>query len=151
MAGHSKSAPPRSKAVTFREYAAAQVLSRLNRVAFELRHSRRKPDDENIHRLRVAIRRLTETLRVFVAAFPEKEARKVRRQLRKIMKAAGAVREVDIAIGLAAAAGIPENAALFTALRYERERAARLLEESVRRAYRRNVTSRWREELLLTA
>ena len=151
MAGHSKSAPPRNKAVTFREYAAAQVLSRLNRVAFELRHARRKPDDASIHQLRVAIRRLTETLRVFGAAFPEKEAPKVRRQLRKIMKAAGAVREVDIAIGLAAAAGIPEDAALLAALRHERERSARLLEEAVRRAYRRNITSRWREELLLTA
>ena len=151
MAVRSKSTRPPAKAASFREYAAAQVRSRLGRVAFELRHARKKPTDENIHDLRVAIRRLTETLRVFQSAFPEKESQNVRKQLRKIMKCAGSVREVDIALELATAAALPKDSALVTSLQQVRTQAARRLDEAVRRAYRRDITSRWREELSLIA
>jgi len=148
MAARSKSVP--AKPVTFRAYAASQVAARIGRLAFELRNARRKASDSGIHDLRVAIRRLTETLRVFESAFPEKEARKVRKQLREIMKSAGAVRELDIALELAAAASVPPDSSLAAALHRERGQAAHRLEEAVRRAYRRDITSRWRENLLLT-
>lgn len=53
-------------------------------------------DVENVHQLRVATRRAMAALDVFVETVPRKRTRWIRKQLRKIRRAAGVARDIDV-------------------------------------------------------
>lgn len=53
-------------------------------------------DAEHVHHLRVATRRAGAALRIFRSCLPEKVFRRVRRQLRRLRRAAGAARDWDV-------------------------------------------------------
>jgi CHAD domain-containing protein len=139
----------RPNPVTLREYARETLRTRLGRVAFELRHARQSLDEERIHDLRVAIRRLTAAIRIFADAIPKGEAKRVRRDLKEIMEPAGIVRELDIALELAERAGIEVGSPLLDILRAQRVEGERRLLEGIRAAWQRNASMRWRERLQL--
>ena len=77
---------------TMLEYANAQASSRLGALAFEVHRASQTPDADAIHDLRVNIRRFAQSLLVFRSLLPQKEARKVRKRLRRMMDLAGAIR-----------------------------------------------------------
>jgi hypothetical protein len=89
--------PHTDSKLTLREYARETLRTRLGRVAFEFRHARHSLNEERIHDMRVAIRRLTAAMRIFADAVPKAEAKRVRRDLKEIMEPAGVVRELDVA------------------------------------------------------
>jgi CHAD domain-containing protein len=135
--------------VTLREYAQETLRSRLGRIAFELRGARRSLSEEQIHDLRVSIRRLTASIRIFADVLPKPEAKRVRRELREIMEPAGLVRELDIALDLAEKAGIEPSSPLVAILQAQRTDGERRLQESIRAAWRKNASMHWRERLQL--
>src|SRR5215831_18368123 len=57
---------PSGSSLPLRSYAEAKLAARLKKISSTLRRAAKDPDDpENIHDLRVAIRRFTQALRVF--------------------------------------------------------------------------------------
>lgn len=90
-----------------RAFAMEQAAALLRDVQREVRRVRRgaKPSVDAVHDVRVATRRLDACLDVFRRQFRRKGARAMRQKLRELRKAAGAVRDRDIAIELYREAG----------------------------------------------
>ena len=131
-----------------RRYATRQVTLLLGRLAFEVRKTIKMPGAETVHDLRVAIRRFSQSLRVFSSFFPQKERRKVRRVLDLFMELSSEVRNRDIALELleSHSTSLPS---ILTRFRAEREQAERELSDSLRRWTHNGSSSRWRAGLSL--
>lgn len=106
------------------------------------------PDEAAIHDLRVSIRRLRECLKTFAPLFPARSGRQIRKQLRRIMKRAGAIRSFDIALGLLKEAGIDGTHPLHQEIQQSRgfERTALLKE--LTKLGSNGYSSRWKARLL---
>jgi len=134
-----------------RDYAHRETAILLRRLAYQLNRVARNGDADSIHDVRVAIRRLSRCLRVFAPFFPDESSKKIRRRLAELMKAAGRVRDRDIALQLLAEAGIPANAAIATRLAADRRKANRELLLEIHRWKGRNFSKKWRSRLELSA
>ena len=121
------------------KFARAQALERLEDVARQMRLVRRDPSADAVHDLRVSIRRFSSVLQVFPTCFSRKRAARGRKRLKTILKAAGEVRDRDIALGLAARSGNGDVNGLVESLERERHAAARRLRRLVRKDRRRKV------------
>jgi CHAD domain-containing protein len=107
------------------DVAARSLGTRLDAVRRYLKRSVKKPDDpENVHQLRVWTRRSDAAVKLYAELLPKKRARWLRRTLRRIRRAAGGVRDVDVFAKRTVAPGKdwPRN------LRDERRRAQRKLD-----------------------
>ncbi|MCE5307463.1 MAG: CHAD domain-containing protein [Acidobacteriales bacterium] len=133
-----------------RAYAAEQMAGRLTRLVFEVRRAvrNRRPDD--VHDLRVAIRRFSECLSVFRKYIPSGAAKKCHRRLRRIMDLAAVVRNHDITIELLSLAGVGQRSALYAWLAGARGKAMENLADELSRLNRRDFSRRWRESLELS-
>jgi CHAD domain-containing protein len=69
----------------------------LNRMAAQARRTLVSPDPEEIHDLRVSIRRLMASLDLFDSGLGEHGGRKIRKRVKKLLNLAGAVRDCDVA------------------------------------------------------
>ncbi len=87
----------------------------------------RAANAEVVHDLRVSIRRLSRGLKVFAQFFPAQPAKRLRRDLSKIMDAAGALRDCDIALELLEKAGATPREPAAAALQRRRRAAAATL------------------------
>ena len=83
-----------------REFASHQADRLVGRLAFEIGRTVRTRSSEAVHDLRVATRRFQQVLRVFKPCFRGKELRKIRRESKRILLAAGEVRNCDVALKL---------------------------------------------------
>src|SRR5689334_22620842 len=81
-------------------FASTQAQRLLGKLAFQVRRAAKRPDEDAIHDLRVAIRRLSQCLREFRAFFPRQESKKILKQLGRLMDLAGEMRNRDIAVEL---------------------------------------------------
>jgi len=80
------------------EQFAARHTSRLRRrLALQINRALQSCDAQAVHQIRIAIRRFTQAVAVWKPCFPAKDLRKTRRRLKKIMSAAGEVRNCDVA------------------------------------------------------
>ncbi len=132
-----------------REYARQQTAILLRRLAYEVGNASRSPNSESIHDLRVAIRRLNVSLRVFAPLFPGHAGKRIRNRLESLMKLAGAVRDLDIALELLAAAGVSARTAVAARMRDERRKASSRLEREIRSWKNREFSRKWRSRLEL--
>jgi CHAD domain-containing protein len=98
-------------------FANAQVDARVSRVRRELTRTLADPSEDPVHDLRVSIRRLQQSLRLLVC---EAVSAPLRASVRPVLKAAGGVRNQDIALGLLAEAALPGSGALEQTLRHDR-------------------------------
>ena len=71
----------------------------------QLARARKTGDEDCVHQLRVASRRILETFRVFDGAVDSAAVKPIRKSLKKWMKGSGSVRDLDIAIQLARESG----------------------------------------------
>lgn len=69
-----------------------------------LRRCRRRPDEEAVHDLRVETRRLLAVLQLAKAAAPDAKVKKLRRHLRRRLKALSRLRDLHVQLGLLAPA-----------------------------------------------
>jgi CHAD domain-containing protein len=86
--------------MTVEAFAQTKLDLLRRRLDYQVRRARKLSDARSVHDLRVAIRRYGQGLKLFRELLPDQETKKSRRRLRKILKAAGAVRNLDIALDL---------------------------------------------------
>ena len=82
------------------DFARAQSSELVASVVENIYTAADNPEAEAVHKLRVSIRRLQQSLRLFKQFFPKKGSKQVRKQMRAIMQAAGELRNRDIALAL---------------------------------------------------
>lgn len=136
MRANGEAAPP-----AMRQFAAAQAKRLLGKLAFQVRHAARHPDEEAIHDLRVSIRRFGGCVREFRQFFPRHQTKKILRRLEKMMRLAAEMRNRDIAIKLIGGAA---EAVLAANLRDQREEARRKLSRALVEWRRRDFSRKWR-------
>lgn len=126
-----------------RSLARTKISKALDDVTVALYTAARGVDADVVHKLRVSIRRFSQAVRVFRQYISGDEAERITTRLRKIMKAAGEVRDRDILIGLLQARKIPIE-------QFDAERAAarETLVEMARHIQRAGIPKRWRSRLL---
>ena len=128
------------------QYAIKKTNELLDSVVFAMHDAVRLHEPSAIHRMRVSIRRLQQALRVFVQFYSKRGTEKVNAELRSAMKAAGELRNYDIAATLleevgAAPAGMDER----------RAQALKAFRQTVKAIIKKDAGVRWRKQLGLPA
>jgi len=133
-------------ATPIRDYAIDQVNHLLNRLAFQVHRAAKQPGPDEIHDLRVGIRRFSQGLEVFRDFFPPWEVKKVTKRLKRMMKVTSQIRDRDITLEFLADVKHTTHRQ-----RFERERAEyeREFSEMVRRWSARDFSAKWRTGLSL--
>ena len=81
------------------QFARGQITALSHQLVEDLHGAARKQDEEAVHRIRVSIRRFVQSLTVFEQYLPEsRTTKKVRKQLRRVMRLSSKVRDLDIAM-----------------------------------------------------
>ena len=130
-------------------YANQQASARLGKLAFQVQAAAESMDADAVHDLRVAIRRFNQSLTVFASLYPKREAKKIRKRLRRVMEVAGEIRDRDIALEVLAEAGVKPEDPLSARIASERRLAEHALAEKVKRWNRANFSAKWRSALQL--
>jgi CHAD domain-containing protein len=133
--------------IPIRDYAAGQTSMLLRRLAFQANRTAKLADVDAIHDLRVAIRRLTQCLRVFSKFFPRERTKKIQQKLEAVMDLASEVRNRDTALQLMAGAPPLLDSTLVEVLSHERGKAERSLVTALQRWNRRSFHKRSRSRL----
>jgi CHAD domain-containing protein len=131
-------------------YVRQQTAVLLRRLAFQVSRAAKSQDPDSVHDLRTAIRRFSRCLRVFSQFYPGKSWKKIRERLRGLMRSAGAVRDLDIAMELIREAGAGAQSPLLARLRDERRDASRQLQYQIRLWKNRGFSKKWRTHLNLS-
>jgi CHAD domain-containing protein len=128
-------------------YATDQGTKLLRRLVFRLNRAATLHDPDSLHDLRVAIRRFQQFLRVFQQFLPPGKARKIRRELRQIMKLSGEVRNRDIASALIKQSGDGNHSRISSRLAIQRKEAHQELLKSLDRLNERGLARKWHSKL----
>jgi CHAD domain-containing protein len=131
------------------QQAASYLGLLIGKVAFEAARCLRNPGADEVHDLRVAIRRLHQGLMIHARWLPDKPSAKIRKRTKGILKAAGAVRDFDIAMKLADSAELDLDETLRSTLQNDREAAAAQLSNALTRLVSSKFSSKWRSRLEL--
>jgi CHAD domain-containing protein len=131
-----------------RRFALEQIAFLLERLAFEVEHTRAARDADAVHDLRVTIRRFGQSMRAFSQYVPRREVKTIRKQVRHIMDLTGEIRNRDIAVELLNKAELVEPVA---GMRDDRDLAMRILVSELDRWKTENEAVRWRAALELPA
>jgi CHAD domain-containing protein len=134
-----------------REHVRVQTAILLRRLAYEVNRAAKSCDEQAVHDLRVAIRRLSRCLQVFSQFYPGRSAKKIRRRLKSLMDPAGAVRDLDIAMDLVAGAGVDRRAHLSYRMAEARRLAKADLEREVQLWKGSSFSKKWRSTLGLNS
>ena len=86
--------------VSMEAFAVAKTRELLDSAVQAIGRAAESPDPEAVHKMRVAIRRLQQALLVFRDFLRKKGVKRIRREVKAIMKPAGELRNYDIALGL---------------------------------------------------
>jgi CHAD domain-containing protein len=132
-----------------KEFAHSQVSTLLRRLAAQVKRTDEVADADSVHDLRVAIRRLSRALRSFAQFFPGKQWKRIRKELSKLMDAAAAVRDNDVALELIEKAGAGKRARVALTLQARRREAEAELREELQNWQGRGFSREWREALEL--
>ena len=95
------------KRETIRAFGLRCAGSMLDQAVYQMAHVIRVHDEEAVHKMRVSIRRLQQALRLFRDFVDERQSRRLRKRLRRVLKAAAEVRNRDIGAKLLAKTGAP--------------------------------------------
>lgn len=116
-------------------FAAQYGAKLLHDVNAQIARTTQSQGVDEIHDLRVAIRRFRRALDVLRPCFLRREAKQIERSLKKIISCAGDVRDLDIALKLIEklAPGDENSSVLAQKLQKDRNRSAAALEKVLRR------------------
>jgi CHAD domain-containing protein len=126
-------------------YATEEADNLLGKLNTRISQTIQSPSADEIHDLRVAVRRFKRVLVVLKPCFAREESRKLRRALKRIMENAGKVRDQDIAMHLLAKFSVSPPDALLPETQQWRDDAAQELARTLRDWVRRNVPADWRK------
>lgn len=125
-------------------FARQQLLALLDAAVFEMHTAERLKDSDSIHRMRVAIRRFQQGLRVFAQYLPASGVKRIKRDLRELMQTAGQVRDRDITLKL-----LKTDAVLSKAIEKQRLEYKRRLLALLHDLGRPDLSIKWRTRLEL--
>jgi CHAD domain-containing protein len=128
------------------DYAVEQMNRLLTTLAFQVHRAAKKPGPDEIHDLRVSVRRFAQGLQLFGDFFPKWEVKKIRRMLKRVMRVTSAIRDRDITLEFLAESGHVTHRP-----RLERERSTyqRQFSEMLRRWSAQDFSAKWRSGLSL--
>jgi|HubBroStandDraft_4_1064222.scaffolds.fasta_scaffold71846_2 hypothetical protein len=147
--GRASSDTDEAQGVSLDRFVRELLEKRLRRANKEWRRCARKAGAEEVHDLRVSLRRFGENLWLFRRMFPKRERRQVRDEFKAVMGLTGAVRDADIAIESFDKAGIEAGLACRIALHNARATAEAALAAALAVGLRTDVAGRWRATLRL--
>jgi CHAD domain-containing protein len=120
--------------------SATKHTRRLSRrLAVQINRALETCDARAVHQVRVAIRRFTQAVAAWKTCFPAKDLHKPRRRLKKIMSAAGEVRNCDVAHKFLLRWNIAHRDRLQLKLDARRQQAARVLIARLQRWTKPNI------------
>jgi len=128
------------------DYAIEQMNHLLTRLAFQLHRAAKTPGPDEIHDLRVSIRRFSQGLLLFSDFFPKWEEKKIKKMLKRMMQLTSEVRNRDIALEFLVKHQHEEHR---HRLEQERSNYERQFSEMVRRWSARDFSAKWRSGLSL--
>lgn len=129
-------------------YALEQMNHLLGTLADQIHRAAKRPGPDEIHDLRVSIRRFTQGLRLFVDFFPKLEVKRIQRMLKRMMRLTSDIRDRDIALEFL---GKSDAAGDRARLRKERSGSQRQFSEMLRRLSAHDFSAEWRNGLALGA
>jgi hypothetical protein len=129
-------------APVMREFALVRTLALMDDLVSALQHAAENPDEEGIHKLRVSIRRFQQALRLFGQYLKPGGVEKIKDRLRRIMRIAGELRNLDIATALTSGAG--GNAIVFADRRADYDQQ---LANVLRPLVNPRLADKWRRQL----
>jgi CHAD domain-containing protein len=133
-------------AIKMQAFAVRKTQELIDNSVFALHDALRLHDAETVHRMRVAIRRLQQALRVFSQFLDKSGVKRVRKQLKRCLRAAGQLRDHDITIQL-----LEKSGQDVTGLRSGRTACKRALRTTLRQVTSKDIGVKWRNELGLTS
>ncbi len=128
------------------DYAIEQMNRLLTTLAYQVHRAAKKPGPDEIHDLRVSVRRFSQGLQLFADFFPKWEVKKIRRMLKRVMRVTSAIRDRDITLDFLSESGHTAHRP-----RLEKERVAyqRQFSEMLRRWTAQDFSAKWRNGLSL--
>jgi CHAD domain-containing protein len=128
------------------DYAVGQMNHLLTTLAFQVHRASKNPGADEIHDLRVSIRRFSQGLHLFSGFFPAWETKKIRKMLKRMMRLTNEIRNRDITLDF-----LTEQNETHHRHRLEKERGEcqRQFSEMVRRWSARDFSAKWRNALSL--
>ena len=127
---------------SMREYAVAKTGTLLEEAVAAIQHAAETPDESGVHKMRVAIRRLQQALRLFRQYLKSRGVKQVKTRLREIMQIAGELRNRDIGIELLEEAGSDPTHFTKQRIHYKQQ-----LSEVLQRYANPELLPAWREKL----
>jgi CHAD domain-containing protein len=133
------------------DYAIDQMNRLLTTLAFQVHRAAKKPGPDEIHDLRVSIRRFSRGLQLFSDFFPKWEVKKIERMLKGMMRLTSSIRDRDITLEFLTGqqAGAAPQSKHRPRLAKERSAYQRQFAEMVRRWSARDFSAKWRNGLSL--
>lgn len=128
------------------DYAIEQMNRLLTTLAFQVHRAAKKPGPDEIHDLRVSIRRFAQGLQLFADFFPRWEVKKIRRMLKRMMQITSSIRDCDITLEFLAES---QDTAHPARLAKDRTTYQRQFAETVRRWSAQDFSAKWRNGLSL--
>lgn len=110
--------------MTRTEHARQALRARIEKLDEQIDLALKKCGEDEVHDFRVAVRRLSQALRVFAGLLPGKEARRMRKALKPALDAAAQVRDLDVDSELLMRVGLRRDHPLLEKMRKDRERGA---------------------------
>jgi CHAD domain-containing protein len=133
------------------DYAVEQMNRLLTTLAFQVHRAAKKPGPDEIHDLRVSIRRFSQGLELFSDFFPKWEIKKIHRMLKRMMQLTSSIRDRDITLEFLTASKPASARHRMHRPRLTKERSAyqRQFAEMVRRWSAHDFSAKWRNGLSL--
>lgn len=133
------------------DYAVERMNRLLTTLAFQVHRAAKKAGPDEIHDLRVSIRRFSQGLELFSRFFPKWEVKKIRRMLKRMMQLSSSIRDRDITLEFLSESQQDLSRHDLHRPRLERERATyqRQFAEMLRRWGARDFSAKWRNGLSL--
>jgi CHAD domain-containing protein len=128
------------------DYGIEQMNRLLTTLAYQAHRAAKKPGPDEIHDLRVSVRRFSQGLELFGDFFPESEVKKISKMLKRVMSVTSDIRDRDITLDFLKEAG---HAAHQSRLQKERSTYQRQFSEMLRRWTARDFSTKWRSGLSL--
>jgi CHAD domain-containing protein len=131
------------------QFAREHTAALIHKLVEAIDQAAREADEESIHDVRVAMRRLSRCLRVFAPFYRDGYWKKIRHRLSALMAAAGAVRDCDIAMELLRQSGVSQRTAVMVRLAAARKKNGHELLREVRRWKEEGFQHKWKSRLEL--
>jgi CHAD domain-containing protein len=124
-------------------FAVQQTHRQLKSLALHINRASKSCGAVAVHEVRVAVRRFTQAVAVCRASLRPKN----RRRLKKIMSAAGEVRNYDVALKFVARYRVPHAVQLRSKMQVDRKQSASVLVAELRKWTDRRMSSKWHAAL----